>query len=135
MPVVIGNDTITGISVGGLPSSSVVTNDIADNTIPFSVFSTLMANSKSTNGYTYFPSGLIMQWGFRATGAVTSGTLSFNITFPNECLNAEACEQAINDTGGITSDSFVWRSNPTTSTIGFSIVSGRAGFFWIATGY
>jgi hypothetical protein len=135
MPVVIGNNTITGISVGGLPSSSVVTNDIADNTIPFSVFSTLMANSKSANGYTYFPSGLIMQWGYRTTGAISSGTLSFNITFPTACLNVQACEHVTNDSGGSTANAMAWSGNPTTSTIGFSILSGRTGFFWIATGY
>lgn len=134
MPVVVGNNTITGISTGGLPSSSVVTNDIVDNTIPFSVFSTLMDNSKSADGYTYYPSGLIVQWGYRTTGAITSGTLSFNFTFPNECFNVLACEQALNDTGGST-NVIAWSTDPTTSTIGFSIISGRTGFFWVAIGY
>jgi len=134
MPVVVGDNTITGIAVGGLPSSSVVTNDIVDNTIPFSVFSTLMANSTATNGYTYYPTGLIIQWGYRTTGAITSGTLSFNFTFPNACLNVQACEQALNDTGGLT-NVMAWSTDPTTSTIGFSIASGRTGFFWVAIGY
>ena len=133
MPVVVGNNTITGISTGGLPSSSVVTNDIVDNTIPFSVFSTLMANSKAANGYTYYPSGLIVQWGYRTAGAITSGTLSFNFTFPNTCFNVQACEQVLNDTGGFT-NVLAWSTDPTTSSIGFSIVSGRTGFFWIAIG-
>jgi hypothetical protein len=46
------------------------------------------ANSKATNGYTYLPNGLIMQW-----GAVISGTnpqtISFPITFPTACLNCQ----------------------------------------------
>jgi hypothetical protein len=134
MPVVVGDNTITGIAVGGLPSSSVVTNDIADNTIPFSVFSTLMPFSTSSNGYTYYPTGLIIQWGYRNTGAITSGTLAFNFTFPNACQNVQACEQVLNDTGGLT-NAMAWNTDPTTSSIGFSIVTGRTGFFWVAIGY
>ena len=46
-------------------------------------------NSKTTNGYTYLPNGIIMQWGFVNLGAGIQGvTIAyFPIKFPNACLN------------------------------------------------
>lgn len=46
--------------------------------------------SKSTNGYTYLPNGIIMQWGI--TGIISAGdlvqeTVTFPVSFPNACFN------------------------------------------------
>jgi len=48
------------------------------------------ANSKTTNGYTYLPNGILMQWGF--TGVIAGGDnvqqpVTFPIPFPNACFN------------------------------------------------
>lgn len=132
MTVTIGNTTISGLSVGGLPSASVVTADIATNTIPYSVFSNLMGNSKAGNGYTYLPSGLIIQWGYKASPG-TSGTINWNITFPTAFLNAQMVEFGLNDTGG-TAVSNAWASEGTTTSITYSSQS-TTGFFWMSVGY
>jgi hypothetical protein len=80
------------------PNLSDITIDVASDTIQLIYSSTLgqwivtsQANrlgflvSKTTNGYTYLPNGLILQWGL-STGSSTR-TGSFPITFPNACLN------------------------------------------------
>jgi len=49
----------------------------------------LQTSSKATNGYTYLPNGLILQWGVgdTATGAHSvSGEIYFPISFPNACF-------------------------------------------------
>jgi hypothetical protein len=59
---------------------------------PIGYVATSFANSKATNGYTYLPNGLIMQWGTDPTlkDFPTSATLTFPIVFPNAILNAQA---------------------------------------------
>lgn len=49
-------------------------------------------NSKTFDGYTYLPNGLIMQWGTDPTykDFPASVTLTFPIAFPNSTLNAQA---------------------------------------------
>lgn len=49
-------------------------------------------NSKTFDGYTYLPNGLIMQWGTDPTfkNFPASVTLTFPIAFPNSTLNAQA---------------------------------------------
>lgn len=46
------------------------------------------ANSKSTNGYTYLPNGLIYQWATYTSTIDGSQTFSFPIAFPNAALSA-----------------------------------------------
>lgn len=137
MAVVIGNSTITGINVGGLPSNVIQTADIADNTIAAATVSHLWTNSKALSGYFYMTFDSVtylFQWGWRGTGAITSGTLTFPITFANACVNVTFMEQLQNDTGGQGSPA-AWSSDPTTSSINFSIASGRTGFSWLAVGF
>lgn len=44
-------------------------------------------NSKTTNGYTYLPNGLIMQWGNKGSFS-SSTTVTLPITFPNSALQS-----------------------------------------------
>ena len=47
----------------------------------------LFEASKTANGYSYLPNGLIVQWGITASiAANTNTTVNFPITFPNACL-------------------------------------------------
>lgn len=44
-------------------------------------------SSKTTNGYTYLPNGMIFQWGFTAVaGSGVSTNVTFPVTFPNGVL-------------------------------------------------
>lgn len=49
-----------------------------------------VAKSLTTNGYQKLSNGLILQWGYDATGA--TGTYTFPIAFPNAALNIIATE-------------------------------------------
>lgn len=62
-----------------------------------------LVNSKTTNGYTYLPNGLILQWAtFTATYAHNSSqTATFPIAFPNACLSVNVGSPTTNDTANI----------------------------------
>ena len=58
-----------------------VNKDYADLKVALTAFTG--ANQNLTqNGYQKLPGGLIIQWGFRATGSAT-GTITLPISFPN----------------------------------------------------
>jgi len=81
------------------------------------------------NGWTYLPSGIIIQWGVIATGANPS-PVTFPIAFPNACFKVVA-SATDPGTGGA-----VGAANPT--TVGFSAraQSGAAvNGSYIAIGY
>ena len=84
--------------------------------------------SKATNGYTYLPNGVILQWGY------TNGDATFPITFPNACLNASLTS---NNTSTSGYDYKIAASNLTTT--GFSVTrdSDDAGtyVYWFAIGF
>lgn len=44
-------------------------------------------NSKATNGYTYLPNGLIMQWGLQSSVGSGGSTVTFPVAFPNALLS------------------------------------------------
>lgn len=44
-----------------------------------------LQNSKTINGYTYLPNGMIMQWGYQQT--TTASVYNFPTAFPTACLN------------------------------------------------
>ncbi|WP_445656816.1 gp53-like domain-containing protein [Achromobacter sp. NCFB-sbj8-Ac1-l] len=44
------------------------------------------AQSLAGNGYQKLPGGLILQWGFQASAASTTTSVTFPIAFPNTCL-------------------------------------------------
>ena len=84
--------------------------------------------SKTTNGYTYLPNGILLQWGY------TNGDVTFPITFPNACLNASLTS---NNTSTNGYDYKIAASNLTTT--GFSITrdSDDVGtyVYWFAIGF
>jgi hypothetical protein len=88
--------------------------------------------SATTNGYTFLPGALIMQWG---TTTVSSGSnVSFPIVFPNACLNVQA---TIKDTGN---RQFVYTSSYTTARFIVTLLNSSGGgetgtFTWMAIGY
>lgn len=96
---------------------------------------------KSTNGYQKLPSGLYIQWGHYASSIPTETTINitFPLTFPNSCLNAQA-------TGyGTTNQKDLWVQinsfNVTTLTVrtqgtGYNTSTEKLdGFYWLAIGY
>ena len=118
-----------------------ITLDIATDLVMLSYNSTLdywivvsssfnnFVNSKTTNGYSYLPNGLIMQWGLQNESNI--GT--FPVAFPNACLSLIA-------TGNL--NAFVADGSVTTSYIvsnsQFYVRIGNDSgnlLYWTAIGY
>lgn len=61
----------------------------------------------SFNGYTYLPSGIIMQWGVANQASTAAGNIAitFPITFPNNCFNVQITSQE--NTSGSDTNGFV----------------------------
>lgn len=75
------------------------------------------ANSKTTNGYTYWPNGLIMQWvkGVNTTTGDSTQTVTFPLTFPTAVL---ACSiSTINTSVNTLADVWFQENSKTTSSI------------------
>lgn len=70
---VIGNVT------GDINGKSLTTDALTNSAI-----TSQFQSSLGTNGYTYLPNGLIIQWGY-ASG--TGGTYTFPFAFPNACFS------------------------------------------------
>jgi len=86
-------------------------------------------NSKTTNGYTYLPNGLIMQWGLSSASS-NNTTITFPVAFPTACLNASAISNA-----DVTSESANANIAATTTTT-LRIRSNAANnYYWQAIGY
>jgi len=90
-------------------------------------------NSKSTNGYTYLPNGLIFQWGTYSSGS-HGPTISLPITFPNTITGLTATPTATSSgvmcvTSAVSASSFVAKQ------IRHDNVTQTTNFKWIAIGY
>ena len=85
-------------------------------------------SSKSTNGYTYLPNGLIFQWG---SASVSSGaTVTLPVTFPNNIFNAGVAHHKTSVSGA--------ESVALTSTSQITIyhsAGGTESYLWTAIGY
>jgi hypothetical protein len=97
-------------------------------------------SSPTTNGYTYLPGGLIMQWGKTGSFASESGiTASFPLPFPTALLNAQAT--ILGSSGGGWNDVGVAIFSPTTTSMVTYVntFSPSVAFpycvYWTAIGY
>tara|TARA_R100000353_G_scaffold89690_1_gene66324 strand:- start:272 stop:730 length:459 start_codon:yes stop_codon:yes gene_type:complete len=151
MPITInGSGTITGISAGGLPDGSVTNDDLAtgisssklsgalpaidgSNLTGIVTGLTASAFSQNANGYITLSNGLIIQWG--RVGALANGgnrTVSFPITFPNNCWSLAASWTVM--TSGTHHSAFP-DTSISTSSFGAHNVSGATnGVVFVAVG-
>ena len=97
------------------------------------------ANSKTTNGYTYLPNGLIEQWGTYTSTIPSNGSvdIALPVTFPNAFLNAICCPAAAaycidgNALGTTRVSTSVIRINNGSQ----NSATGNTGVAWRAIGY
>lgn len=146
-----GFDPARITSVGQLFAKEVTLNGFTDTALFYRTGTNVgFANSltqitapKNTvtgsNGYTFLPGGMIMQWGIINSPPLNSGIttpLLFNIPYPTACVNVQMT--LIND--GSTQNAQVMSvRNTSVSATGFSwnYSGGSAyrGFYWMALGY
>lgn len=127
--------TITGsLSVSGSVSASSAT---------FSGLVVISSYSASSNGFTYLPGGLILQWGTSADLAPNSSvTVTLPKAWPNGLLSASVSHKGLSGTGTTHTSVFVQATsgNETTQiTISKGLNGGGAAgtfpVFWQAIGY
>jgi len=88
--------------------------------------------SATTNGYTFLPGGIIMQWG-QSTSSSATQTVTFPVAFPTNCFNVQVTNTSSSTTA---SGSNVLYSSGFSKT-GFTFKyagSSINGFFWFAIG-
>lgn len=95
--------------------------------------------SKTSNGYTYLPNGLIMQWGIMG-GIATDQSLpvSFPIRFPNAVLNITTSHVESASSGSVSPSACSIQSGY--NTTGFTLIQDTYGNnavneMWFAIGY
>lgn len=100
--------------------------------------------SKTSNGYTKLPNGMILQWGTSSvpTANYAVQTITFPIAFPTACLNVQVCGRTPYYAGGAAYENSIKVNGvPTLTTFQtYTNWSGtRAGdqFYptWVAVGY
>lgn len=93
------------------------------------------ANSLAASGYQKLPGGLIFQWGTTASiaSSVSSGTITFPIAFPNDCVYLNFIGTSVATSGANTDLSITTK---TTSNFSFlNAYLNAAAFNWLAVGY
>lgn len=93
-----------------------------------------------TNGYTFLPGDILIQWGSTAISAAGSFTTvlfaTSNVNFPNNCFNVVLT--MINNQGASPSANSVFVKSGSVSTTGFQITntssSATQSAYWVAIG-
>jgi hypothetical protein len=101
--------------------------------------------SKTSNGYTKLPNGMILQWGTSSTTTANYavGTITFPIAFPTACLNVQIGRKMPYYAGGGAAyeSGILLNGNPTTTSFQFYVnwAGSQAGSpfwpIWVAIGY
>ncbi len=81
----------------------------------------MTAASLTSNGYSYLPSGLLMQWGFQVNIPLGTNSIVFSKVFPNAVLNIMVSPVSVNTP--VVNFLSVNSANLTTS--GFQILNGN----------
>ncbi len=89
--------------------------------------------SATTNGYSFIPGGIILQWGSVAQTSSSTVTVNFPITFPNNCFNVQLTRFRASSSPGTNS---MWViTTPTTSSFDIKNDDGHSwGYYWFAIG-
>lgn len=92
--------------------------------------------SKTSNGYTKLPSGLIIQWGSAVINSQSQAWVGLSAAFPHACLNGIATGTGASDTGvavGGCSQTAIYLINRAPAWVYNSVPT--QWIFWMAIGY
>lgn len=97
-------------------------------------------NSKTTNGYTYLPNGILLQWGYASSvGEDAVSTITLPVTFPNAAFSLSATPVS-SSVGSGNTDFSAHGKILSTSQIALAITTasgtypGAAGVYWLIIG-
>ncbi len=97
-------------------------------------------------GYSYLPSGLIMQWGLNTSGAVALTHVTYPFTFPTRTLIVVATPAVTNQIDKDSAVTVVCAGTGAPTTTGFDVMVNRrtsssgqpqptSQFYWLAIGF
>lgn len=84
----------------------------------------------STNGYTFLPGGIILQWGVKSSPG-SSGNVTFPIPFPSNCFNVSLTQRR--DSSSSTQGMYL-NGAPTTTQFSYNGSSAPTSLYWFAIG-
>lgn len=127
------NDTLLQ---GGILSSG---NNVWNGSNTFSSQLKLQSSNASQNGYTYLPNGIIMQWGWVASGDDSYIQVNLPTPFPNNCFSVSATpdyNQGVTGQGTLSAHAHI--DSRSTIHVGVSSPTSSVpdilGIFWQAIG-
>ncbi|MXN77212.1 hypothetical protein GR157_21035 [Burkholderia sp. 4701] len=137
-PVYVSGTGVTSLPMNSGDTLLVVSSGGAWYAIGGSVqlpYAPSFASSLASIGYQKLPSGVIIQWGTYACGAVTSGSITYPIAFTTTALCMQIC--SYNDAHG--TNEIAWlttsASIKTTLTFGAANTNSASSVRWMAIGY
>lgn len=97
-------------------------------------------------GYTYLPSGIIIQWGLNTGGATALNSVTYPIAFPTRTLIVNATPATTNAVDRDSAVTIIAAGAGAPTTTGFSLMINRrtsssgqpqpnSQFYWVAIGY
>jgi hypothetical protein len=89
--------------------------------------------SAASNGYTFLPGGIFLQWGSVSSTSSSSIPVTFNVTFPNNIYNIQLTAKK---SGSVDTVAY-YVQNSSITTAGFTIIDNSDhtfGYFWTAVG-
>lgn len=130
--------TTTSKGIVQLVTLTELQNDTGgDSVVTSDVLNDAMENSKTTNGYTYLPNGLILQWG-TTTSISSEGTLAVTlpVTYANSVLSAYSTPNRNTNVGGGVNSTYCYVDSTSQITIvNDGYVGGTTTVFWFTIGY
>lgn len=123
-----GSNTMALVTAG----ATVISITAAGNVSISSNNLNLGTASKTANGYTYLPNGLLFQWGL-LPGANSSSTITFPVAFPTAALSVTVTPASVSLIGANT----IYVGTPTTTTVAVRSAATATNFpaYFTAIGY
>lgn len=102
--------------------------------------------SKALPGYSYLPSGIILQWGINTGSSVALNSVTYPFTFPNRTLAIQVTPAVSSATDPDSAMTVIAAGGMAPTTTGFNLMINRrtsssgqpqpsSQFYWLAIGY
>ena len=129
MPITInGTGTITGVSAGGLPSSSVTTANIADNAVTYAKIGTTEQGQLCKAWVNFNGTGTVaIRASYNVSSITDNGTGDYTVNFTTALADANYAWSGSINNNASNYLIYGWTSAPTTTSL--RLATGNTGTF------
>jgi len=129
------SETVKGIVELATDGETIAGTDGARSVTPAGLAS--FQKSLASNGYQYFPGGLLLQWGVSNVAYDETVTIvNFPLSFPSACLNVTATVNQSSPVNGVLVSAVASFNQTSVSILGeFDVDSASLPTYWQALGY